>query len=360
MPRHSTGIHDPLECAALYLRTTSGSALFLANDLIYFTRDFALGVRQRIADETSLPLAAILVAATHTRSGPVVTSNLCNATDPAVPRADTGYLAWLADRLVATARAAIAAAEPADVGLARAIAEGVGSNRHDPGGPTDPDVPVLVARSLATGRPLGCMVIYGMHPTVLHEDSKLISADFPGFARRWLRGRALPESCPVLYHQGAAGNQSPRHVTRANTFAEAQRIGEKLGQALAAALGKIEYRPLAAISSRRVMLPLVARNFPGAEAAQDRESAAGRALLGIDAQALERADPFGDTGEIRVIRAMAGIVRDGSEGLHLGRAEGRGGVRREIDLPLRAGRAVLHPHGDDGVVADVEAEVTDR
>ena len=115
MPRHSTGIHDPLECAALYLRTTSGSALFLANDLIYFTRDFALGVGQRIADETSLPLAAILVAATHTHSVPVVTNNLCNATDPVVPRADTGYLAWLADRLVATARAAIAAADEPDI-----------------------------------------------------------------------------------------------------------------------------------------------------------------------------------------------------------------------------------------------------
>jgi hypothetical protein len=91
VPRHSTGIHDPLECAALYLRTTSGSALFLANDLIYFTRDFALGVRQRIADETSLPLAAILVAATHTHSVPVVPFFIRTAT--------MGWLPMLRPRL---------------------------------------------------------------------------------------------------------------------------------------------------------------------------------------------------------------------------------------------------------------------
>jgi neutral ceramidase len=47
--RMSTGVHDPLECAALYLRGSGGQALFLANDLIYVSRDFAEEVRTRIA-----------------------------------------------------------------------------------------------------------------------------------------------------------------------------------------------------------------------------------------------------------------------------------------------------------------------
>lgn len=65
VPRASTGVHDPLECAALYLRAGDGSALFIANDLIYFPRDFARDVRGRIASSTGVPVEAIMLTATH-------------------------------------------------------------------------------------------------------------------------------------------------------------------------------------------------------------------------------------------------------------------------------------------------------
>lgn len=261
VPRMSTGTHDPLECAALYLEGPEGTALFLANDLIYFPRDFARRVRERIAAATGVPVEAIMVTATHTHSGPVLTNNLSNSAD-SVPKADVVYLDWLADRQVAVAKAALAAAEPADFGLAIARAEGVGSNRHDPAGPTDAELPVLVARSRTTGSPLACMTVYGMHPTVLHEDSKLFSADFPGFTRRWLQANALPPSCPVVYHQGAAGNQSPRHVTRANTFAEAQRIGENLGRSIAAAIQAVTFAPLGNVAAQCATIDVIPRDFP--------------------------------------------------------------------------------------------------
>ena len=267
VPRMSTGTHDPLECAAIYLRGKQGRALFLANDLIYFSRDYALDVRRRIAAATDVPLEAIMLSATHTHSGPVLTNNLSNSADAVVPRADVDYLKWLADRLVAAAKAAVDSAEPAEVGLTLVQAEGVGTNRHDPAGPTDASVPVFLARSQATKLPLACMIVYGMHPTVLHEDSKLFSADFIGFTRRWLQGHGLPASCPVVSHQGGAGNQSPRHVTKSNTFAEAQRIGENLGRTIAAALPGIAFKEIGAIVARRVLLELLPREFPAIAAA---------------------------------------------------------------------------------------------
>ena len=96
-------------------------------------------------------------------------------------------------------------------------------NRHDPGGPCDRDVPVLIARALDDVRWLGIMYVCSMHPTVLHEDSRLASADFPWAARRVLRERLTGPGCAILHHMGCAGNQSPRHVARSNTFAEAER-----------------------------------------------------------------------------------------------------------------------------------------
>lgn len=269
VPRMSTGVHDPLECAALYLRTGDGAAVFVAHDLIYLGRDFAAALRRRIAAATGVQESGVMLTATHTHSGPVMTDNVGNAADPVVPKADQNYLQWLAERILATAIAAVNSAVPAEIGLAVATADGVGSNRHDRAGPTDPEVPVLVARAVASREPLACMVVYGMHPTVLHEDSTLFSADFPGFTRRWLRGHALPASCPVIYHQGASGNQSPRHVTNANTFAEAQRIGENLGRSIADAIGRIRFAPVAVIHGRQRFVDLVPRRFPAVEVARE-------------------------------------------------------------------------------------------
>ena len=265
--RMSTGVHDPLQSAALYLRGKKGAALFIANDIIVIDRDFTAGVRRRINARTGVAEDAIMITCTHTHSGPVTVDGLSHASDSIVPRRDEAYLRLAADRMVEAACAAVKAATPAEIGLATARAEGVGTNRHDPAGPSDPEVPVLVARSTRDRSPIACMVVFAMHPTVMHEDSKLISADFPFFTRRLLQGGALPASCPVVYHTGAAGNQSPRHVTRANTFAEAQRLGEKLGSAIAAAIPGISYRPDAPIACRRKFIDLEIRKFSAVDKA---------------------------------------------------------------------------------------------
>ncbi len=262
VPRHSTGVHDPLECAALFVSDGGTSALFLAHDLIFVPRELVLDVRRRIAAQTGVPEPAILLSATHTHSGPVMVEQSSNAADPVVPKPDSEYMARLGDTIVQTACRAVAAAEPAEVGLAVAQAEGVGSNRHDPNGPADPEVPVLLVRRVATRQPLACMVVYGMHPTVLHEDSTLISGDFPHFTRRFLREQTLSAACPVLYHSGAAGNQSPRHVTRGNTLAEAQRIGENLGRAIAQAITAVAFTTEARVQVRRGWVELEPRVFP--------------------------------------------------------------------------------------------------
>jgi hypothetical protein len=77
-----------------------------------------------------------------------------------------------------------------------------------------------------------------MHPTVLHEDSKAVSGDFPHFARQHLRER-FGEPLTVLYHMGPSGNQSPRFFVGGQTFAEAERLGRQLGQAVVASLERL-------------------------------------------------------------------------------------------------------------------------
>jgi neutral ceramidase len=110
--------------------------------------------------------------------------------------------------------------------------------------------------------PLAAMIVCSMHPTVLHEDSTLVSGDFPAMARQYLQANALGPSCPVIYHTGPCGNQSPRHVTRANNFAEAQRLGRLLGRAIERALVSLECENDPTLACRRQFVDLPRRELP--------------------------------------------------------------------------------------------------
>jgi len=268
--RMSTGVHDPLFTSALYLRNGERQILFSANDIIFVPRESAVRIRERIERDTGVPADHVLVSATHTHSGPLTVDYLSNEADPVVPKTDRAYVAFMEDQIVAAAVAAVINARPAEAGLATADGTGVGTNRRDPAGPADPEVPVLCVREAGQGAPLALMPVYCMHPTVLHEDSTLISADFPGMTRQYLQESVLSSETPVLYHSGPAGNQSPRHVTRGNTFDEARRLGKMLGRAVEAVMPRITYRSDLTVSAARTFVDPPTRSFPPVADAEEK------------------------------------------------------------------------------------------
>jgi hypothetical protein len=275
--RFSTGINDPLLSSALYLADGQTSLLFIANDIIFVTKAIAARVRGRLQGATGVPAENILVSATHTHSGPSTVDYASLADDPTVPKVDPRYLARFEDGIVAAGVAAFRNARPAEAGLTLTEAR-VGMNRRDPAGAADPQVPVLMAREAGGGRPIACMLVVSMHPTVLREDSRVVSGDFPGLARRYLQQHVLGADCAVLHHTGPAGNQSPRHVVRANTVAEAQRLGEVLGQAVARVLPEITFTQDVTLASRQALINLPRRAFPSPAAAREKVARAARKL----------------------------------------------------------------------------------
>ncbi len=156
----------------------------------------------------------------------------------------------------------------ARAGLAVADGSGVGTNRRDPSGPADPQVPVLLVKEADTEEFIACMLVYSMHPTVLHEDSTLISGDFPSFTREYLQNTFLGGPCPVLYNTGPEGNQSPRHVTSSNTFSEAKRLGEMLGRRIESVIGGIEYLSSVELSWEQEFINPSIKKMPSLTAAE--------------------------------------------------------------------------------------------
>ncbi len=239
--RYSTGVHDPLYSSALCLKSRGTKVLIISNDIIYVGKQSVARIRKRLTELTGIAEKDILISATHTHSGPMVMDCISNASDPVVPKADRNYIKFMEQQIVAAGTMAAGKMEEVEIGLSVADAAGVGTNRRDPDGLSDMDVPVLAVRSIKSGKMLSLMLVCSMHPTVLHEDSKLISGDFPGMTRKYLQ-ESVDKNCAIIYHTGCEGNQSPRHVTKSNTFEEAERLGNLLGSAVEKVLPQIEYR----------------------------------------------------------------------------------------------------------------------
>jgi hypothetical protein len=275
--RMSTGVHDRLLSSALYLYDGQTALLIVANDVVMIGNETVRHVRERIEKATGVPAANIMVTATHTHSGPITVDLFCCENDAVVPKVDPAYLRHLEQGIVTAAVQACRNPRPAVVGLAIADGSCVGTNRHDPTGPSNPEAPVLLVRDRDRQAFLAAMIVGSMHPTVLHEDSKLVSGDFPSMMRSYLQEHVLGNDCPVLYHTGPAGDQSPRHVTRSNTFEEATRLGHLFGQSIAKAIDSLIYTDDILLSCARELIDLPERSIPTVDRAQQQhDQAVGR------------------------------------------------------------------------------------
>jgi hypothetical protein len=225
--------------SALCLRHVDAGVLLLSVDLLFLDPDFVCTVRTRIAEATGIAEAGICIACTHTHSGPVTVDMLAWRDDVHVPPPNPDYMLLLAEALLRAAREAVRTLQGAELAWTTASALGVGGNRLDPHGITDSEVGLLAVRAKSTRHWLALVPIYGMHPTVLHEDSTRISADFPGATRAALR-EAYGDALVVLYCTAPCGNQSPRHVVSAPTFSEADRLGRLLAERMVSSLSRLD------------------------------------------------------------------------------------------------------------------------
>ena len=195
----SLGVHDPLYARALVFDDGTDQAAIVVCDVLALDRHFVASARASIAEAAGIPVQSILVASTHTHSGPATIS---------LRDCGTVAEAWLEElhgRLVELVREAVGCSRPARIGAGYGqVASGV-ENRRARGGPTDPEVGILRVED-HTGEPLAVLVNYACHPTFLGHDNRLISADYPGYALARIRDRTR---AIALFATGAGGDVGP-------------------------------------------------------------------------------------------------------------------------------------------------------
>jgi hypothetical protein len=232
----SLAVHDPLTARALVLDDGSRRVGLVALDLLYATEPLVATVREAAASAAGVPPDGLLIASTHTHSGPQ------DAGEEATEQ-ERAYWDSVPGKLIEVVNRAAAGLGPARLGAASGWCA-IGVNRREklPGGRIELgrdhfgkfDTEVGVVRiEKADGMPLAAVVNYACHAVCLMADNCLISADYPGFAKHFLEERLGGGT--ALFFNGACGNVNPREAAVEHGLASGSgfRIAERAGQNLA-------------------------------------------------------------------------------------------------------------------------------
>ena len=232
--QRSTGVHDDLYGRALVLNDGRQKVAILSLDLIGM--DFALAdqIRSAITARTGIVIA--LVHCTHNHSAPFTIPWSVLG-----PRWLSGpgktWRDGLTPKLVDLVAAAETKSEPVILRAGRSPVH-IGTNRRLPSdqgvvmkpnsdGPVVPWVDVLRVDRL-DGSPVAILFSHAAHPVIIHGSSRLISAEFPGFAARKLKQRFGRDTI-AMFGQAFAGNINGDPLR--GGIAAAEQAGEVLAEA---------------------------------------------------------------------------------------------------------------------------------
>jgi hypothetical protein len=279
--RRATAVNRDL-CVRTLALAEDGRPPFVLTvcDLIGVPRVDTLTIRAAVADLG----ADVVVAATHTHSGPD-TIGLWGP-DETTSGVDDGYLATVRTQVEASIRAAVAALGPARMFAGTGSVEGVIRNYRDPD-VLDAQVGVL-AFDRPDGEAIATLVNVGVHPEVLDGGSTVVSPDMAGACCAHLDQRR--GGVTVWASGDLGGMRSPEEGPRSP--GEATRKGGIVADTVLRVLADAPVQPDGGVRVRyrgaEVELPLWNPRFrAGIEAGLLRGALAGRGTLTTDVGLLD-------------------------------------------------------------------------
>jgi hypothetical protein len=228
----STGVHDPLLTKAMVLSQGDTRVALVGNDLTSVPRELTDRARRAASEKTGIPVANIVIAATHSHGGPeyygplreFLHARAMAANNGKDPREPIDYGALLVDRWADVIARAHASLTPATLAVVVPQQHGMAFNRRylmkdgstgwNPGklnpdivrplGPTDPDLPFVIARDAASAKPLGSLAVFAMHTAIYGEAP--FGACYPGHLQTHLRRLLDAPGLVSLFGEGCAGD----------------------------------------------------------------------------------------------------------------------------------------------------------
>lgn len=197
----SEGVHDPIFARALVISQSENmedACAIVSVEVCGLKGEDIRKVRESASAQTGIPSRKIIIAATHTHSGPA-TIGFFNPAEP-------DYLNELLDKLILAIKMAESAVKPVLAGYACGQEDTISHYRRlladdghvvmnwepyppekikGPLGKIDPDVGVLKLFDRQNPEDVVCIVFnHAGHPNVMSGENYLISGDYPGLAAK--------------------------------------------------------------------------------------------------------------------------------------------------------------------------------
>jgi hypothetical protein len=251
--RGADGTHDPLFATALVLEQAGTRVALVGLDLVTMRAEVAADARRLIAERSGIPPTHVMVWATHTHTGPVVSDGKSRAgafggDDPQAVK----FVRGLPEQIAEAVRQADTARQPARLRRAVGREPGLAFNRRfhltdgtvgwnpgklnpnivRPAGPTDDRVPVVLVESADGKAVIACQTAFAMHLDTVGGTQ--FSADYPHQLGRCLRA-ALGDAVVPQFAMGCSGDVNHLNVGWAapqKGHGEAARIGTRLAAAV--------------------------------------------------------------------------------------------------------------------------------
>ncbi len=293
--RLSTGTSNPLRAKAIVLRQGAESAALVFCDVIGLSLDVTSRARGQAAERTGIPARNILIAATHSHTGPLYFGALRkHLHDAAVaehgsdPYEKVDYPSELVAKLVRVITKANKGARAIRLEAGTAAQEGLSFNRRfhmkngtvrfNPGilnpdivraaGPIDPEVGIVFFRGAEKSSPVAALLNFALHLDTVGGTK--YAADYPFYVEQSLR-EMYGDDFVLFFGTGACGDINHIDVTKKERLKTGY-IGRTLAETVSDQAGRLKAiaQPTLAARSEVVRVPL--QRYDPDEIARAREN----------------------------------------------------------------------------------------
>jgi sugar phosphate isomerase/epimerase len=279
--RLSTAVMNPLRAKAIVLRQQDQSAALVFCDLIGLSREVTSRARKQASEKTGIPTENILIAATHSHTGPLYFGALRKhfhdvavakyGSDPCEKVDYAGVLSEKIAQVIAQAdagtkpvRLQAGVAQQQDLSFNRRFHMKDGTVRFNPGvlnpdivraaGPIDPGVPFVFFRGIDGDNAIAAIVNFALHLDTVGGTE--YAADYPYYLEQSLR-QSFGDNFVLLFGTGTCGDINHIDVTKKDRL-KTDYIGRTLAETvIAKATGlKTAAEPSLAVRREIVEAPL--------------------------------------------------------------------------------------------------------
>ncbi len=292
--RLSTGVLNPLHAKALVLRQGDTRAAMVLCDIIGISADVSKRARRQVQQETGIPAENILLAGTHSHTGPLYFDALrdyfhekavakqgkdpCEAQDyPAQLVAGIVKAIKEADTRVRPVQAQAGVAQQQGLSFNRRFHMKDGTVRFNPGlqnpdivrsaGPIDPGVGMVFFRDANGEEVIASLVNFALHLDT--TGGTLYAADYPYFVEQNLREK-FGKDFTLLFGTGTCGDINHFDVTTKD-IRKPDVIGTTLGRTIAAGFTQAKAMNKPGLAVKRAVVEVPMQKFTAAEVAQAKK-----------------------------------------------------------------------------------------